>query len=210
MAFFSQSAFVTIAEAEKRQLDSGGLLNGLSVTQWRDSQARRLQQPTAKRSKWPVPPAVGILYTCWETPKWESQYEVMECILNELRWLKRETTSSSCLIQSLAPSVLSGSIPLLRACDLWSKARDVDSESGERGSDGNIQPHLLSKMWLIRLPSLQQTIPWIDVRWRNTPVTFHWGNCSCFHLSGKNVKKSVRITKVQRSKSGGWLDKPWT
>ena len=37
------------------------------------------------------------------------------------------------------------------------------------------------------LPSLQQTIHWINIKRRNRLVaaTLQWGNCSCFYLSGK-------------------------
>lgn len=46
------------------------------------------------------PSHAHIHHTCQKTPRWESQYEVMECILNWLRWLQTETILSS------TPSIL--------------------------------------------------------------------------------------------------------
>lgn len=86
----SQSAFVTIAEAEKRQLDSVTLgafwtvcLHVcLSVCLSQDCEARQKDWKSQRR---PFPPAVSDTHPLHQpnTPKWESQYEVkvMECIL---------------------------------------------------------------------------------------------------------------------------------
>lgn len=128
---FRKVLFVTIAEAEKRQLDRGSpgafwtvCLHVCHTAEGWRALTDRLKQPTAKC--WPFPPAVSDSHPLHlpKTPKWESQYEVMECILNWFRWLETETVSSLFPQTSSNPlSLLSLlSIPLLRACDLWSKA----------------------------------------------------------------------------------------
>lgn len=79
------------------------------------------------------------------TPKGELQDEVMECILNWVRWLQTENDLILLILSSLLslpPSIHLPSIPPLRVCDLWSKAsrqqrcRLVVQRERERESDG--------------------------------------------------------------------------
>lgn len=134
----------------------------------------------------------------------------MECIPNWFTLPTSENVSSSIPHPHLPPLP----IPLLRVCDLWSKASRQQRcwQSTERESDGrrkweNTQTPLpcafptpcLFKHATVRLirlnpkwlPSLQLTIHWINIRWRNRLVasTLQRGNCSCQYLSGNYYGK---------------------
>lgn len=141
-----------------------------------------LKQPTAKC--WPFPPEVSITHPLHlhTTPKWESQYEVMECILCFDDWkLKLSTVSSSTPHPIPSPSFLSSWFPC------WGRVisdqrpvgnKDVDFESGAMGEVSKSKctlpyafsnPSPFRNVWLIRLnlwwlPSLQQTIHLINIK----------------------------------------------
>lgn len=162
----------------------------------------------------------GKTVSCCLQPKpftpgkdWKSQYEVMECILNGFWWLKTLTVCSS--TPDPIPSLLRlRPIPLLRRCDLWSKASGQQRRTLKPRERGNALPNLspckhvsvpnkpgISGGFLPSNKRISGSILNGESVWPQ-PL-YMGGNCSCFYLSG-TAETNIGMNKCKdKSNSEG-------